>query len=330
MKRYTIKDLARLLQVSPSTISRALADHPDIGEKTKKRVRQLAEELGYKPNYMAANFRKKNSKLIALIFPEINMFFFPSVIKAFEEKIHAAGYSLIVFHSNNSLEREMENLELCVQFSVDGILLSVSSETCNLDHLEEVIDSIPLLLFDRVIPNDTVATITIDDRKVAYQAVELLMQRGHKNVCGLFGAPNLYISTERAKGMKEAMLDHGVTPHEEFILYGRKKEVMTQLVKLFDAARYPSAIFAMSDELLVGIYQLLAQHQLSIPDDVAVICISEGDSTDFFFPKVTYIKHSGEEAGERAAQVLLKLINKEPLLNKNQLIEPKLIMQGSV
>lgn len=330
MKRYTIKDLARLLQVSPSTISRALSDHPDIGDKTKKRVRQLADELGYKPNYMAANFRKKNSKLIALILPEINMFFFPSVIKAFEEKIHQAGFSLIVFHSNNSLEREMENLELCVQFSVDGILLSVSSQTSNLDHLAEIIDSIPLLLFDRVIPDDAVATITIDDRKVAYQAVELLMERGHEKVCGLFGAPNLYISKERARGMKEAMLEHGVTPDEDFVLYGTKKEVMTQLNSLFDAARYPTAIFAMSDDLLVGIYQLLAQHQLSIPDDVAVICISEGDSPDFFFPKVTYIKHSGEEVAERAAQMLLTLIQKEPLLNKNQLIEPQLIMQDSV
>ncbi len=330
MKRYTIKDLAKLLQVSPSTVSRALADHPDIGEKTKQRVRQLAKELGYKPNYLAANFRNKHSKLIALILPEINMFFFPSVIKAFEEKIRKAGFSLIVFHSNNSLEREMENLELCVQFSVDGILLSVSSQTTNLNHLAEIAGSIPLILFDRVIPNDLIPTITIDDRKVGYQATELLMKRGHKKVCGLFGAPNLHISKERAKGMKEAMIDFNVKPDEDFIIYGTKKEVMEKLMQLFDDARYPTAIFAMSDDLLVGIYQLLAQHQLSIPDDVAVICISEGDSPDFFFPKVTYIKHSGEEVAEHAANMLLQLVEEKPLFNKNQRLEPELVMQDSV
>ena len=130
--------------------------------------------------------------------------------------------------------------------------------------------------------------------------------------------------------MKEAMIDYGVTPESDFVIYGTKKEVMTQLINLFDMSRYPTAIFAMSDDLLVGIYQLLAQHQLSIPDDIAVICISEGDSPDFFFPKVTYIKHSGEEVAERAAQMLLQLIDKKPLLNKNQLIEPVLVMQDSV
>ena len=330
MKRYTIKDLARLLQVSPSTISRALADHPDIGKKTKERVRQLADELGYKPNYLAANFRNKSSKLIALILPEINMFFFPSVIKAFEERIRQAGYSLIVFHSNNSLEREMANLELCMQFSVDGILLSVSYETSNLEHLEEIVETIPLIQFDRIIPDDKIPSISIDDRKVAYQAVEVLMKHERKKVCGLFGGENLYITKEREKGMRQAMQAYGISPIENLILRGTRKQVMEQLVAAFEAKNYPDAIFAMSDDLLVVIYQLLAQHQLRIPEDVAVICISEGHSTDFFFPKVTHIKHSGAEVAEVAADMLLKLMQKKDLPNKKQLIEPQLVMQDSV
>lgn len=330
MKRYTIKDLARLLQVSPSTVSRALSDHPDIGDKTKERVRQLANELGYKPNYLAANFRNKNSKLIALILPEINMFFFPSVIKAFEERIRQAGYSLIVFHSDNSLEREIENLELCMQFSVDGILLSVSYETTNSEHLSEIVQTIPLIQFDRIIPDKSIPSIAIDDRKVAYQAVELLLKKGRRRICGLFGIPNLHISKEREKGMLDALMDYDVSSNPALILNGTRKEVTSKLVAVFESKNYPDAIFAMSDDLLVVIYQLLAKHQLRIPDDVAVICISEGTSPDFFFPKATYIKHSGKEIANMAADMLLKLIQKQPLEKNNLLLKPELIIQDSV
>ncbi|MEM0994260.1 MAG: LacI family DNA-binding transcriptional regulator, partial [Bacteroidota bacterium] len=205
MKRVTIKDIARLLKIAPSTVSRSLADHPDISSSTKERVKKLAEELGYRPNHIAANFRKQNSGLIALILPEISMFFFPQVIKAVEASIKSKGYSLIVLHSQNSLALEKENLELCMQFSVDGILLSLSKETTDLDHVLAITNlNLPIVLFDRILPNETFSTLTIDDRKVAYQAVELLIQKGHRKICGMFGFRNLYISKERHQGFLDA------------------------------------------------------------------------------------------------------------------------------
>jgi LacI family transcriptional regulator len=332
MKRITIKDLARLLDIAPSTVSRSLSDHPDISEATKNRVKALATELGYRPNHIAVNFRKQNSALIALILPEISMFFFPQIIKAVEAAVRNQGYSLIVLHSQNSLELETENLELCMQFSVDGILLSLSKETTNLDHVNSLIRSdFPLILFDRILPNSPFSTLTINDQEVAQQAVELLIQKGHRKICGMFGYENLQISKERHQGFINAMNKHNLTINEDWVLNDRHANSnMNELTVLMMGGHRPTAIFAMSDELLIGIYQNMAQLGLRIPEDVAVICISEGYIPNFFFPKVTYVRHSGYEVGTVASEMLLQLLKKKNTAPLQQQIIPQLVIQHSV
>ncbi|MEM1325861.1 MAG: LacI family DNA-binding transcriptional regulator [Bacteroidota bacterium] len=332
MKRITIKDLARLLNIAPSTVSRSLSDHPDISEATKNRVKALATELGYRPNHIAVNFRKQHSALIALILPEITMFFFPQIIKAVEAAVRSQGYSLIVLHSQNSLELEIENLELCMQFSVDGILLSLSKETTNLDHVHNLIpEDFPLILFDRVLPDAAYSNLTINDQEVAQQAVELLIQKGHRKICGMFGYENLQISKERHQGFLNAMQKHQLDINHDWILNDRHaNSSVNELTVLMMNENRPTAIFAMSDELLIGIYQNMAQLGLRIPEDVAVICISEGYIPNFFFPKVTYVRHSGYEVGTVASEMLLQLLKKKSTSPLRQQIIPQLVIQHSV
>lgn len=332
MKRITIKDLARLLSISPSTVSRALANHPDISEATKNKVKSLAKEMGYRPNHVAVHFRKQHSALIALILPEITMFFFPQVIKAVEAAVRSKGYSLIVLHSQNSLALEQENIDLCMQFSVDGILLSLSKETTDLSYLEELLPpQFPLVLFDRVLPNSNYSTLTINDQEVAQQAVEVLIEKGHRRICGMFGYENLQISKQRYQGFVNAMNKHDLPIDKELILNDRNQHnTIEELSKVMAHTNHPTAIFAMSDELLIGIYQTLGRLGLKIPDDVAIICISEGYIPDFFFPKVTYVQHSGYEVGTLASQLLLRLLNQKETTILREQIVPQLIMQHSV
>ena len=332
MKRITIKDIAKLLQVAPSTVSRALADHPDISQSTKDAVKTLAKELGYTPHYFAVNFRKKHSGLIALILPEIQMFFFPEVIRGLEEKIRGKGFSLIVLHSNNSLELESENIDLCMQYPVDGVILSLTSETKNLDHLNQLLKlDVPIVLYDRIIPNDLTSTLTIDDESAVFEAINFLIKRGHQHIIGLFGDENLYITKERLKGFERAFTHSDLPVNEQLILHTKHlQEISTKLKAILQTSLKPTAIFAMSDELLVKLKPVLMELNLRVPEDIAIICISEGYLPNFSFPKITHIRHSGYEVGEKAGDMLLELINNKSVKRLNHQMPLHLILNSSV
>jgi len=157
LKRVTIKDLARALDLNVSTISRALSDHPNVSKATKAKVKQLAKELKYKPNMLAKNFRNSKTKLIALIVPDLNTFFIPSLIRATSAALTEKGYNLLLLNSNESLENEIANIQKCEAYSVDGILISVTSDTINLDHVIDAVDTdLPIVQYDRVINHKSV------------------------------------------------------------------------------------------------------------------------------------------------------------------------------
>lgn len=327
MKRITIKDIAKLMQVAPSTVSRALSDHPDISFKTRQAVKMLAEELGYTPNNLAANFRKQNSGLLALILPEIQMFFFPEVIRGIEEYIRNTGFSLLLFHSNNSLQLEIDNIRRCMQYPVDGVILSLTSETANLEHLNPLIKlEIPVLLYDRILPNALVSTLTINDREAVSNAVKLLLQNGHQKIMGLFGNQNLYISQVRMAGFKSTLMEHGLSINPKWTLYIEQFEDLSpRLSPILSQPSPPTAIFAMSDELLLKTMALLSKNGLNIPGDIEVVCFSEGYFPSLSFPKVSHIKHSGYDVGKKAAEMLLDLIRSKNLKTLNHEMDLELV-----
>lgn len=330
MGRITVKDIAKLLNINASTVSRALKDHPDISKETRDRVKQVAQDLGYQPNLQAITFRNRKSRLIGLIIPDMNMYFFPAVIKAIEEKVRKEGYNLLVLHSNNTLEGEQNNTKICERLGVEGLLVSVSAQSEELTHFEELSErGIPVVLFDRIVDQRDFPLVCIDDFQVAYKVVEHLYERGRRKICGVFDDPHLSISRHRREGYEKALRDHGLEVRPDWIFHADSSDAAQhKLYKILDLPDRPDAIFTMSDQLLVGIMQACLSMNFNIPEDVAIAAISNGLVPNFWQPTITYMHHSGEEVGATAADVLFRSIREENVPHLNW-VQTHLVVQAS-
>lgn len=333
MKRVTIKDLANLLNLSTSTISRALSDHPDISEKTKNRVKELATEFNYTTNIHARFFRKQNSGLIALILPEINMFFTPNLIKGINKAIASSKYSLITFLTNDSYKKEKEVIKQCLNWAVEGVLISLSKETKNLNHLEVFKKlGIQCVLLDKALNDEQYVSVTIDSTSASYRATASLIENGHHNILGIFGNPNFRISQERIKGYEKALLDHNLPVLKENIIsVDNSSELDFILPAILNHNKSISAIFAMSDELLAKSLYHINSLALSIPKDISVISISDGVFPYLTYPQINHIKDSGSKMGRIAGNFLLDSITQPSNLpNSELLISTKMVELSSV
>ena len=310
MKRVTIKDLAKMLNLSTSTISRALSDHPDISNATKERVKKVAEEFNYTTNLHARLFRKQHSGLIALILPEINMFFTPNLIKGINKSIDSSKYSLITFLSNDDFQKEKEIIKQCMNWAVEGVLISLSKETVNLAHLEPLAKAnIKCVLLDRALENTKFPVVAIDSAAASYQAVSYLLKKGHSNILGVFGNHNLTISQERIKGYQEAMKENGIPILKENIIsVDKSTDLDFILPQVFRHNKEVTAIFTMSDELLArSLYHINAMN-LSIPKDISIISISDGVYPYLMYPNISHVKGAGNIMGKNACDFLLDMI----------------------
>jgi len=333
MKRITIKDLAKMLSLSPSTISRALSDHPDISDKTKQRVKETAETYNYSVNLHSSLFRNKKSNLIALIIPELNMFYIPSMINAINDYLHSTEYSLFVFISKDKLKREIEIVKQCMKWAVEGILISPSSETRNLDHLSRVNQvGIKTVVLDKILRNNQLHSVSINNTDTAFSAVEYLINKGHHNILGIFGNPNISITKERIIGYTQAHEAEGLECQSENIITIHSiKELDSILPVILNHNDNISAIFSMSDEILANVYFHVMKFGKSIPDDISLIAISDGTYPHLTFPKVTYIRDSGKKMGKKACDLLLKLIKSDEEIEIKHLeLSTKLVESNSV
>lgn len=332
MNRPTITDIARMLQLNPSTVSRALNNHPDVSPATKTRVQELAQELGYAPNQLAVNLRKRHSGLIALLVSEMNMFFNPSVFRAIEEEIYANGYQLVILQSNNTLAREKQNVQICRQLAVEGVLVSLASEAQELSHFAPLLDQqVPVVFFDRVLPQNHSCSVTIDDVEIARRAIQHLAEKGHHRIGALFGDLNLTITKERFRGFKLVLQELKIPFEEKYVAFAKDSEQGSQqALKIMEQHPAISAFFTMSDELMVGAVQAIEQKRLRIPEEIAIIAISDGFAPEFYNPKITHIRHSGYEVGAEAAHLLLKAIREELKGPEHVKLDCRLIELGSV
>ena len=330
MGRITVKDIARLLNINPSTVSRALKDHPDISKKTIDRVKQVAEDLGYEPNLQAISFRNRKSKLIGLIIPDMNMYFFPSVIKAIEERVRAEGYNLLVLHSNNSLKGEQDNTKICDRLGVEGLLVSVSVQSEDLLHFKELVErGVPVVLFDRIVDRRDFPIVCIDDVEVAKKVVKHLYGRGYRKICGAFDDPKLSISRLRRQGYEQMLQELGLAVNPDWIFHADSSQMAKQKMdQVLDLPDPPDAIFSMSDQLLVGIMQACLGKEVVIPDQIAIASISNGLVPNFWQPPISFMHHSGEEVGAVAANVLFNMIRGESASHMNW-VNTSMIAQAS-
>ncbi len=333
MKKVTIKDLAQALNISTSTVSRALVDHPDISIKTKEKVKLLAEELNYTTNLQARLFRNQNSGLIALVLPEINMFFTPRLIEGINKTLNNSKYTLITFISNDQLEKEKEIIKQCVAWNVEGVLLSLSKESTNVDHLERLNKaSIKCVLLDKTISdeNNNYSTVGINGAETSYDAVSHLINKGHHNILGIFGSPALNITQNRVTGYKKALLKSNLPiKSENIVLVENAKDLDFILPHILRHNKELTAMFAMSDELLAAAHHNLLSAHKKIPEDISIIAISDGVYPYLLHPKISHIKHSGYRLGRKSSTLLIKILE-DKKERRHEVIKTKTIILDSV
>jgi LacI family transcriptional regulator len=311
--QVTIKDIARELNISPSTVSRALKDHPDISVDTKKAVNALAEKLNYQPNIVALSLRQKKTNTIGVIIPEVVHFFFSTVISGIEDVAYQAGYNVILAQSNESYAREVAHVKTLFNSRVDGMLLSLSRETANFDHVESIISKgVPIVFYDRMYNSPTSSKVIVDDYAGAKEAVNHLITEGCKNIVHLVGAPNLIISADRLRGYKDALKENKMEIKDSLILScdtGTFEEGKSVTQKLLASGTKFDAIFANNDPMAMGATMAIKEKGLKIPQDIAIVGFSNWFFGELMDPSLTTIDQPGFEMGQEAARLLIKQID---------------------
>ena len=311
MKRITIKDLAEMLNINISTVSRALSNHPDISTAVKLRVKEAAELLNYRPNDFAVNFRKRSSKTIGLIIPQMSLFFIPAVIEGISKTLAKAGFKVFILSSEESLEKEKENMEICCNSNVEGILISVSKNTKNLDHLC-VADQmkIPIVLFDKSLSQDQYPQVIFDSEQTAMQCAEKLVSFGCKNIFAIYGDEKLDITIYRKKGFETIILQYPEISYH-YIFADSSYETIEKLLET-DGVENMDGFFAMSDETLLGLNPVLKMRNTDLKHK-KIVAISEGVIPQYLNPLYEYENHSGLEMGILSAEKLLEVIKENAL-----------------
>jgi LacI family transcriptional regulator len=310
--QVTIKDIARELGISPSTVSRALKDHPDISVDTKKAVNALADKLNYQPNIVALNLRQKKTNTIGVIIPEVVHFFFSTVISGIEDVAYSAGYNVILAQSNESYAREVAHVKALFNSRVDGMLLSLSRETTNYDHVESIISKgVPIVFYDRMYHSPTSSKVIVDDYAGAKEATNHLISQGCKNIVHMVGAPNLVISIDRLRGYKDALKENKMEVRDEYIIAcdsGTFEEGKKITEKLLASKLKVDGIFANNDPMAMGAMVAIKEKGIKIPDDIAIIGFSNWFIGELMEPSLSTIDQPGFEMGQEAARLLIRQI----------------------
>lgn len=336
--QVTIKDIARELGISPSTVSRALKDHPDISAETKKAVNELADRLNYQPNIVALSLRQKKTNTIGVIIPEIVNTFFSTVISGIEDVAYEGGYNVILAQSNESYQREVTDMKALFNSRVDGMLLSLSRETTNFDHIESIISKgVPIVLYDRFYSNPNMSKVIVDDYIGAKEAVQHLIDQGCKRIAHLEGAPNLIISKDRLRGYQDALSESNVEIRENYTVVcpnNSFEEGQRATQKLLSLSVPPDAIFASNDPMAMGAIMAIKEKGLSIPDDVAVVGFSNYFFSQITDPSLTSVDQPGFEMGQEAARLLIRQIelkdkDQDDLPPETKILKTKLIIRNS-
>ena len=308
MKRTTIKDLAEMLNISTSTVSRALKDHPDISSSVKIRVREAAETFNYIPNDFAVSFRKKSSKVIGLIVPEITMFFLPSIIKGISSVLNKEGYRFFILSSDDSYKIEKEHIETCINSRVDGILISMTNETRDIEHLRKLTEmEIPVVIFDKTVTQDIFESVVFDNVRNAELSAEKLIKHNCKNILGIFGDENLEITQSRLRSFTDKIQQS--TDIQLQIIFCKSADIVKQKLDLLLDDLTFDGFFAMSDETLIGLHSSLIKRNLNNTNK-KVVAISEGTLPKYLDESYEYQINDGYEMGIFAASKLMNKIKK--------------------
>ncbi len=333
-KPITIKDIAQALDLSPSTVSRALSDSYEINEETKKRVLDYAEKHNYRRNPIASSLRHGRSYSIGVVVCEVANSFFSHAVDGIESVAYSKGYHVIISQSHDAYEREVVNIQHLANRAVDGLLISMSAETKDFSHIVKLHEQgLPIVFFDRVIDAFDTHTVTSDNRTGAKNATESLIDRGFTKIAHLANAPHLSITAERMEGYQSALARHGIDLDESLIRYchhgGRIQQEVEDAVRYFiNLDEKPDAIFVASDRLSMG---CLSAYNKLLPKGLhpAVAGFSNSDVLDLLQADFTCIRQPAFEMGRVAMEMLIQLIeSRYPVYDfENTVLETKLIVR---
>jgi LacI family transcriptional regulator len=333
----TIKDIAKALGLSTSTVSRALRDSHEISTETKQLVLEYATRINYHPNPIALSLKEKRSRSIGVIVAEIANSFFSQAINGIESVAYDKGYNVIISQSHESYDKEVMTLQYLASRSIDGLLISVSTATKDLQHLRALHErGFPIVFFDRIVEDINTHKVMVDNFRGAYDATMHLIKQGYKNIATITNSENLSITRERVAGYVEALAQKNIKARKSMIKYcfhggmilSEVEEAITQLMK---TRPRPDAIFTSSDKLTTGCMRVLKSKGIRIPDDIAVVGFSNSDIIELLDPPITVVRQPAFEMGQVATELLLQLIeSKRPVKDfERKILATNLIVQQS-
>jgi LacI family transcriptional regulator len=330
MKNINIRELARELQLSVSTVSKALRDSYEISEETKQRVRKTAERLNYVPNPYASSLRGRKSMNIGVVIPEVADSFFSLAINGIESVAKEKGYHVLICLTHESFDNEKTILQEFQGGRVDGVLLSVSRETSGSEHVVDLVNNgVPLVFFDRVCEEVATAQVITDDYESGYKATQHLAERGCEKIAFLGISKSLSISNKRLEGYLQALADHKLKAYKKHILHCTNDVQQNYpLVKgLLEQAKRPDGIVASVEKLTTPVYMACSALNLKIPRDVKLVCFSNLDTASILSPSLTTITQPAFDIGRVAATILFKSLEKSNFhLSKESVVIPSALV----
>jgi LacI family transcriptional regulator len=332
--KVTIAHIAKALNTTPATVSRALNDHSSISEKTKQRIRETASRLNYKRNKIASSLRLGQSGIIGVIIPSAEINFFGSVVHGIESIANKNGFNVLIYQSNESSESEVKGIETFLSARVDGILVSIAKNTTEFSHFIAAKGSgIPIIFFDRSNDELGILSVVIDDYRGAFLATEHLIQQGYKKIAHISGPEHLKIFNDRLRGYRDALEAYKLKPNDQFLYKGNVsieagREAVEQFLTLDNP---PDAIFAVEDFTALGALKALKEKNINIPDDFGVIGFANESFGEHITPTLSTIDQQTVQMGKESFKLLMQLMNKEryPLNNKKVVLEPVPIFRNS-
>ncbi|RNI29144.1 LacI family DNA-binding transcriptional regulator [Rufibacter latericius] len=335
MKKTTIHDIARELDVTFSTVARALNDHPAISAATKAAVLETAKRLNYQQNKLASSLRSGRTNVIGIIVPSLDTSFFSSVVHGIERVMNENGYSMLLFQTGESLAQEQKGIETFLQSRVDGIISSVSGEVDGKEFYEQISKrQVPLLFFDRAIHELPVPSVTIDDYRAGLVATEHLISQGYKQIVHLTSDRNLTIFKERFRGYRDALQRHNL-PVEEKMIYKGKLSLefgKESVQRLMDSEIPFDAVFAAEDYTAMGALQFLLEKGIKVPDEIGVMGFANEAFGAFVTPSLSTVDQQTIKMGEETAHLFLKLIGNKDFYGSTPehiVLDPILIPRNS-
>lgn len=335
-RKVTLKQIAKELDVSISTVSKSLRDSPEISEDTRQKVQAFAKLYNYKPNLIALSLKNKKTKTIGIIIPEIVHHFFATVISGIEHVANERGYNVIVTLSDESFDKEVINMEMLANGSIDGFIMSLSKETQlkkDFHHITEVINQgMPVVMFDRITNDILCDKVIIDDNLAAFEAVRDLIKKGFKKIALITTVDYVSVGKLRTEGYRKALRNNDISINEDLILKIEDTENCDDQIEALINTTRPDAIFAVNELFAVTAIKAAKKLGLKVPEDISVIGFTDGIISKYSSPSITTVSQNGIKMGNKAAQMLIERLESEDEEEehyKTEVIETHLVIRES-